>query len=77
MKSIERRFASVQQKNPCWSSLVCFSKAVLGRGFKPQTISRHFHKLVDKNDFSNSDKNDILIQLYFLSDHFQDDGNRH
>ena len=67
MKSIRRRFCATQQKNPDWSSLTCFAEAILKQKFKMQTISRHFHKLVKKNDFSRSDKKQILEHLFSLS----------
>ena len=64
MKSIERRFNNIQQKNPYWSSYVCFFSAIERQNFTKQTIARWFNKLVEKDDYSSSDKKAILTQLY-------------
>ena len=67
MKSIERRFNNIAEKNPCWSSYICFAEAIKGQGFSKQTIHRWFHKLVDKNDYARSEKQEILQGLDNLS----------
>lgn len=67
MRSIQRRFAKISQKNPYWSTYVCFAEAVKEQNFSKQTIHRWFLKLVDKNDYDNKSKKDILTQLEELS----------
>ena len=67
MKSLERRFNNVAEKNPVWSSYICFAEAIKGRGFSKQTIHRWFQKLVDKNDYARSEKKAILAHLDGLS----------
>lgn len=64
MKSIERKFKKIQERNPYWSSYVCFFFTVKGRNFSRQTIARWFNKLVEKDDYSSSDKKSILADLY-------------
>ena len=66
MKSIERRFNKIQKKNPYYSSIVCFNLAVEKQGFSKPTIARWFNKLVDKDDYSSSDKKDIFEFLYAI-----------
>lgn len=67
MKSLERRFKNFTEKNPHWSTYVCFAEAVKGQNFSKQTIHRWFLKLVDKNDYDKKDKRSILTQLEELS----------
>lgn len=66
MKSVERRFNELQKKNPMWSSLICFSEAIVGQGFKRGSINRHF-SLVDNGDYSRKDRLPIINQLEFLT----------
>ena len=71
MKSLERRFNKIAERNPYWSSYICFAEAVSGQGFSRQAIHRWFTKLVDKNDYAGSDKKKILAHLENLSDHLR------
>jgi hypothetical protein len=77
MKAIKVRFEKIQERNPFWSSFICFSETISGKNFKPETISRHFQKLVDKDDYSRSDKKEILGQLCTLSECVEDNRNQH
>lgn len=64
MKSIEKNFEKIQEKNPYWSSLVCFSETIRNRKFNSwkNTVS-WFNKLVDKDDYDKRDKKEILTWL--------------
>lgn len=73
MKSLERRFKNIVDKNPFWSSLVCFTEAVKGQGFGRQTIHRWFQKLVEKEDYCLGDKKDVLAHAEELSKVVEDD----
>ena len=76
MKSLERRFNNITEKNPRWSSYICFAEAVKERGFSEQTIHRWFQKLVDKNDYARSEKKEILAHLNSLSNPVRTTKNR-
>ena len=76
MKSIERRFKRFATKNPLWSSYICFASAVANQRFKKSTIHRWFYKLVDKDDYSNKEKKEILKHLCDLSNMPEDDKKR-
>jgi hypothetical protein len=67
MRSIERRFNAIQVKHPEWSSFICFVEAVRGQGFKRESIRHWFCKSVDPDDFSKSDKRDLLDFLERLN----------
>ena len=56
MKSIERRFKNIEEKNPFWSSYICFAEAIQGQRFSKQTVHRWFQKLVDKDDYAKKKK---------------------
>lgn len=64
MRSLERSFKEIVRKNPNLSTITCFSKTVLGRGFTKEIIKKYFRLLVDKNDYQNSDKGALLKDLY-------------
>lgn len=67
MKSLQARFNQVSQKHPLWSSYTCFAEAIKKQHFNRQAIHRWFQKLVDKNDYTNSEKKGILEHLENLT----------
>jgi len=67
MKSLERRFNNIQKKNPNLGDYCCFARAVNGQKFSRVTISLWFNKLIPKEDYSSSEKKDLIRQLVFLS----------
>lgn len=67
MKSLEKRFQNIAEKNPNLSSYTCFAKAVKGQNFNKQTVHRWFQKLVDKDDYERSEKKALLAHLDNLS----------
>ncbi len=67
MKSIQRRFNNIQEKNPYWSSIICFNEAIREQGFSQKNIYYWLPILVDKDDYDKSDKKEILSFLKMLS----------
>jgi hypothetical protein len=67
MKSLERRFNNITEKNPKWSSYICFTEAIKEQNFGEQIIHRWFNKLVDKNDYAKNEKKAVLRFLVGLS----------
>ena len=67
MKSIERRFNNITEKKPFWSSFICFAEAVKGQRFTRPILHRWFQKLVQKDDYAQSDKRTLLRHLDCLS----------
>jgi len=65
MRSIERRFQK-EYKVPGTSTYIALVRAIKGQGFSRSVIARWFNQLVDKADYSRSDKEDILQNLYSL-----------
>lgn len=63
MKSLNRRFKNIQEKNPYWSSLICFMEAIRGQRFSKDTLYRYFNKLVDKDDYQKEQRKDILKNI--------------
>ena len=62
-------FREKQRLNPYWSSWICFAEIVWKRnGLNKKTIRRYFDLLVAKDDYSKSDRGELLKQLYALSD---------
>ncbi len=67
MKSIQRRFDDISNKNPYWSSYICFAEAIKQQKFNKESIQIWFNKLVNKDDYDKKDKKTLLDQLYILS----------
>lgn len=65
MRSIQARFNHFNREPN--SSYLAFSRAIEGREFCRDNISRNFVKLVDKDDYSHKDKNILIDHLYKLS----------
>ena len=63
MKSIERRFNKIEEKNPDWGSYVCFAEAVKSQNFSVSAIHRWFNKLVNASDYFAHEKTAILEHL--------------
>ena len=75
MKSLERRFNNITEKNPNWSSYICFAETVIGQGFREQIIHRWFNKLVNKDDYAKNEKKAVLGFLVGLSNPARTTGN--
>lgn len=67
MRSVEKKFLDITKKNPYLSSYVCFTKTIKGRGFVRPVIRKWFYKLVNRDDYSGSDKKQLFRHLEFLS----------
>ena len=67
MKSIKRRFTSIQKRQPYWSSFACFAVSVWGQELNRQTIHRWFYRLVDSEDYDRSDRKEIFYYLERLT----------
>lgn len=65
MRSVNRRFKDITQKNQSLSSFICFTSAIKGQGFSRDRLRRAFYKLVDKDDYS---KKDIKMIFNYLED---------
>lgn len=65
MRSIKSRFTK-EYKNGV-SSYVAFYRAIKGQDFTSSAVSQNFNKLVEKGDYSRSDKNTIIAQLCSVS----------
>lgn len=73
MKSIERRFIAVSTNSPELSSYICFAKAIRDQGFTRRIVRNWFDKLVEKEDYLESDANSLVGELTKLSKHPEDD----
>lgn len=67
MRSIERRFQIETDQDDGASSLIIFTRAVIGQRFTRETITLWFGKLVDKGDYQRRDKDAILEHLVSVS----------
>ena len=72
MRSIERRFKNIAEKKPFMEFLYLFCGSHKGQKFTKPMISLWFSKLVEKDDYSKSDKNQLLKQLENLSNATED-----
>jgi hypothetical protein len=67
MRSLKRIFNKIRSENPYWSDYICFAEAVCGRKFSRKTIIRNFNSLVNKEDYTRSEKKEIIEHLIELS----------
>ena len=67
MKSIERKFNEIKIKNPLWSSMICFSESIKYKKLGKGSVRTWFTKLVERDNYINSEKNEILKDLYIFS----------
>ena len=67
MKSLERRFLDICERNPGRSSVVNLNCAVKGQKFTKETLSKWFTKLVDPNEYEKKDRPALLGQLWELT----------
>ena len=63
MRSIQRRFLAQETKHPFASSYIHFAEAIKGQRFSKPMICRWFNKLVDKDDYSRSEKRAVISHL--------------
>jgi hypothetical protein len=64
MRSLERNFRKIEKENPNLSTITCFNKTILKRGFSKETIKKYFNLLVDNNDYEKEDKRALLKDIY-------------
>lgn len=67
MRSIEKRFNYRRIKNPYWSTWTCFTDAIIDQHFSKESIQKNFNKLVDKNDYVQNEKMQLLKYLYEIT----------
>lgn len=67
MKSLERRFRNLLEKNPSWSTYTCFAEAVQNQNFGHDRLRRWFNLLVSKDDYAPEEKLAILDHLKELT----------
>jgi len=68
MKSIERRFEKIRNKYPDQSDYICFVEAITNQNFSRERIRRHFNNLINKNEYLQKEKRQILNHLYEAND---------
>jgi len=64
---LEKSFNKVKRENPYWSDLICFNSCISGKKFSKTLIRTYFKKLVDKQDYSKSDLEEILKHSFSLT----------
>jgi hypothetical protein len=61
---IERDFEETKLRYPRWADALIFSHTIRGKGLKFESLKKLFEKLVDKKDYSQEDKDEILQDYY-------------
>lgn len=67
MRSIQARFKEEKRKAACHGDFICLGRAVEGRRFCAERISRNLTALVEKDDYSITDRPALLRHLVALS----------
>jgi len=60
MKSVKANFNKIQEKNPYWSSFVCFAVTTQRKKYTWNIVRYWFNKLVEKDDYARDEK----MQIY-------------
>ena len=60
MKSLKRIFKEISKQNPYWSSYICFSETVKDEHLNFRYMNYWFTKLVDKDDYLEEEKIDVV-----------------
>jgi hypothetical protein len=67
MRSIEKRYKTIQQNYPQMSDYLSLKYAVKSQNFTRRIISEHFRKLVDKDEYSSEVRQSLISILYRAS----------
>lgn len=63
MTSLENVYHEIAERHPSWSSYICFTETIKGRKLEPQKVHRLFRKLVDKEDYSGTNIENLFFYL--------------
>ena len=63
MYNVKQRFDRYTEANPYLSSYMAFAEAVRGTGISEDSIRRWFRKLVDTDDYAQSEAQAIIRHL--------------
>ena len=75
MRSIEARYTFARTKCPeQYSSYLCFVYATKGQRFSYPIISKWFNLLVDKNEYAQDERKEIVDHIYHLSNDAEEKG---
>uniref|UniRef100_A0A6H1ZML0 Uncharacterized protein n=1 Tax=viral metagenome TaxID=1070528 RepID=A0A6H1ZML0_9ZZZZ len=66
MKTFEEKFNEVKDDENK-TSYICFAEAIKGQKMKPSGIRKWFNKVVDKDDYFEDEKDEVLKYLEKLS----------
>lgn len=72
MKSIQRRFERIANKNIFLSTYICFTLAISRQKFSKQTISKWFNKLVHQDEYDKNDKKSLIAHAVQLTNEPED-----
>lgn len=75
MRSIKASFKKEKSKATFHSSFICLGRAVAGRKFNTDRISRNLTNLVEKDDYIVSDRPALLRHLITLTNSAKRTGN--
>jgi len=65
--TLEKSFRNEIEKNPTSSSFICYGRTVKGKKLSESVIGRGFRKLVNKDDYSHSDIDRLIMHFHKLS----------
>lgn len=66
MKNLKIKFNKIKDQNPTSSDICCFGKLVKSKNYDQLTIRYNFLKLVDKDEYDNSEQTkEELFNFYY------------
>ena len=67
MRRMTEKFNTIQKRNPLFSSYICFAELVRGQKMTQRSLVRHFHNLVEKDDYAKNEEEEIIDHLMSLA----------
>lgn len=57
---VEEKFRAIQEKNPGWSSYICFLNLIRGQKYKKNSIEVLFDSFVEKDDYGSKTRSGLI-----------------
>lgn len=67
MYNIKSRYEKIATKHPLYSTYTVFAETIRNTNLTENSIRRHFHRLVDKEDYAKNEKPAVLRYLVSIA----------
>lgn len=67
MYDIKSRYEKIATKYPFYSTYTVFAETIRNTKLTEASVRRHFHRLVDKDDYAKNERPEVLRYLVSIS----------